>query len=475
MTRSRYLAGIALNVGAVRAALPSHRTAIATLKNDHDVTFDPLGVAAVLHNPRASLSAARLYTQYDRNIFIWPHLMMMGATLIPLKVLVEHMTATFQSIHPAISLCTRDTQTLPVVSNMVFKEFPLDFSKMWLADVIAYKSSAKPVNDFMIVCMDELGDDDRQHHGPSKVKIWILCRVLDLIMLLNGAIIGLGAVLGALFVDIWAITLFCFYLIHWATGWLMSVSPRVVPQKMTIKDDSTVRYAIYQRPAGGTVVFKGRQDTMERWARITWEFKRSPHNNILHWLWMITGTFSAIASVACMVNMQGSIQLVFLGQLVYASLAEILATRVARNLGSQTNASNRSCLVPGNKFRTEGITRATIEVDARLRLTGLDWVGLKRMPADQIFIDMQALLKQINDFQERVEAGNATDSELKTVPESHPDVKAAFKAFQDNRTGEEDPGLVQRIQDEAHAALKTWWYNRTKETNGSTRNGRPPV
>ncbi|QKX53118.1 uncharacterized protein TRUGW13939_00192 [Talaromyces rugulosus] len=476
MTLSPYLVGIALNVGAVRAALPDHPSAIATLKDDNEVTFDPLGVAAVLHNPRASLSAARLYTQYDHSIFTWPHTMMMGAALIPVKVLVEHLTATFQSIHPAISLCTRDTQTLAVVSNMVFKEFPLDFSKMWVGDVIAYKSSTKPVNDFMIVCMDEELAQDRQHQGPSKATRWLGRRVLDAIMIMNGMILAVGAILGSLYIDIWAITLFCFYLIHCVAGFAISHTPLVVPQKMTIKDDSTVRYAIYQRPAGGTVVFKGRQDTMERWARITWEFKRSFYNDCLHWFWMISGTLSAIASVACMVNMQGFIQLIFLGQLVYASLAEIVATRVARILGGQANASNRTYLVSGNTFRTNGIIRATIEADAQFRLVGLDWVGLKRMPADRIFIDMQdLLLKQINEVQERIEAGNDVDSVPESDPASHPDVMAAFEAFRANRTDDEDPVLVQRIQDETRTALQTWWEKRRKTADGGARNGRPPV
>lgn len=48
------------------------------LKTDDGVTFDPLGVAAILYNERADRSAARLYTQYDRNLFIWPHMTMIG-------------------------------------------------------------------------------------------------------------------------------------------------------------------------------------------------------------------------------------------------------------------------------------------------------------------------------------------------------------------------------------------------------------
>ena len=64
------------------------------------VTFDPLAVAAILHNPRANTSAAKLYTQHDRDLFRWPHTMMFGGTLIPLKLLVQHLTSRPSSLHP---------------------------------------------------------------------------------------------------------------------------------------------------------------------------------------------------------------------------------------------------------------------------------------------------------------------------------------------------------------------------------------
>ncbi|KAH8697876.1 hypothetical protein BGW36DRAFT_176554 [Talaromyces proteolyticus] len=466
-----WLVGVALNVVAVRAELPltdnPSAQATATLKDDRSVTFDPLGVAAVLHNPRASASAARLYTQYDRKVFIWPHTMMMGATLIPVKVLVEHLTATFQSIHPAITLCTQDTESLPVVSNMVFKEFPLDFSKMWLNDVIAYKSSSVPVNDFMLVCMDEL----ETPAGLPKATKWLGRRALDFISLWSGLIIAAGIVLGILYIDIWAITLFFFYGMHWLAGLAISTTSLVTPQDTPIKEDDTTRYAIYQRAAGGTVVFKGRQDTMEAWARTTWRFKRTWTSNTLHWFWTLTGTLSAICSVACMVNMRGFMQLVFLAELIYSSLAEIVATRVSRILQGRANASDRAYLVSGNKFRTKGVIRATIEVDPQFRLEGLDWVGMKRMPSDQIFQDMQDMLKSINRFQKRVETGGNNELEFVSQqqgPRWHPDVDAAFEEFKTKGTRSEDPDLVVRIQNEAEAALQAWWDKRqTKRTMSS--------
>lgn len=461
--------GLALSLHAVaaRAELPlAKHGPQASLADSSQVTFDPLGVAAVLHNPRASLSAARLYTQYDRGFFIWPHTMMMGATLIPVKVLVEHLTATFKSIHPAITLCTQDTQNLPVVSNMVFKEFPLDFSNMWLGDVIAFKSSSKPANDFMIVCMDD--DDDvvgssniKRPNGPSKMTRWWGCSALNLISLINGLIIVAGIVLGILSADLWAVTLFFFYGTHWLAGLAVSTISLVTPQHINIKKDATPRFAIYQRPAGGTVVFKGRQDTMEAWARSTWEFDRSLTNSCLHWFWTLTGTMSAICSVACMVNMLGYMQLAFLGLLFYSSLAEIAATRITRILQGEAKALDRKFLVKNNAFRTTGVIRATVEVAPKYRLTGLDWVKLERMPSDQIFKDMQVLLARINEYQTLVETGREVVPD--GGPREHGQVDEAFRDFARDRT--EDPKLVERIQKEATDALKQWWADREDVTS----------
>lgn len=437
----------------------------ATLTTSREVTFDPLGVAAVLHNPRASLSVARLYTQFDRKYFTWPHTMMIGASLIPVKVLVEHLTATFQSLHPALSLCTRDTEMLSVVSNMVFRELPLDFGNMWLGDIIAFKASMKPANDFLIVCMDEdyagQGTDDLTEYdehsikrqGPATSIRWLGCTALNLLSLGNGLIIATGIVLSTLSLDIWGLTLFFFYGLHWLAGIAISTTSLVTPQVFPIKEDDTTRYAIYQRPAGGTVVFKGRQDTMEAWARRTWEFKRTLRSNCLHWFWVLSGTVSAICSLACMVNMFGYMQLTFLALLLYASLAEIVATRFARILQGDANANTRSFLVDDNDFRTKGIIRATIEVKPKYRLDGLDWVELKRMPDESIFRDMQRLMSRFNEFQCAVETGR--EAVPFREPREHDVIEAALREFRINRN--EDPKLVERIQKEALEALTEWW------------------
>jgi hypothetical protein len=444
---------MSLNVVAVRAALPlAQHDPEATLKNTTEVTFDPLAVAAILHNPRANVSAARLYTQYDRPIFTWPHTMMIGATLTPVKLLVEHLTATFSSIHPAITLCTQDTVNLPVVSNMVFKEFPLNFSNMWLDDIIAFKSSKKPANDFMLVHITDTDTVTKAQPPPSTKLLGRL--VLDLIATLTGLILVVGIVFAVLTADVWALTLFFFYGTHWAASLAISSQSlvQVHSPEIPVKTDATTRYAIYQRPAGGTVVFKGRQDAMEKWARMTWEFKRSLTNNVLHWFWVLSGTFAAISSVACMVNMRGYMQLAFLAELVYSSLAEILATRVTRILQGETKGSDGSYPVRNNSSRTQGIIRATVEASPKFRLVRLDWVDLKRLPDQPVFRNMQGMLESINAYQARVEEADEPVPDLENT--ANPTIEKAISGFR--HVPVDDPALAQRIIDETWQALKQW-------------------
>lgn len=447
------LTALLLNAVTVQAKLPlSPDDLRARLQEDNDITFDPLGVAAVLHNPRAQASAARLYTQYDRDSFIWPHTMMIGATLVPLQVLVEHMTATFSSIHPAITLCTKGTVNLSVVSNMVFKELPLDFSNAWLEDIIAFKSSSKPNNDFMLVHIPH----DTPQTGPVPWKVFIGRLSLHFISAITGAILGAAIVLSILSADIWSVILFFFYGTHWLVGVFISLTTIVTVHRpeRPIPPDSTTRYAVYQRPAGGTVVFKGRQDDMEKWGRRTWEFVPTFTNKCLHWLWITTGTLAALASVACMVNMRGYLQLAFLGILFYSSLAEIVATRIARMIREETHLPARSFPVLENNTRTRGIIRATIEAHRAIRLTNLDWVGLNRLPDFQIFKDMQEMLRRINEYQEDVEVGKEPHPRAEVL--QHPRVKEAISDFL-NAHEHNFPGkLAERIVDETKEALLVW-------------------
>lgn len=438
-----YAVSLALNAGNVQALPFSTSNPHATLEDTNQVTFDPLAVAAVLHNPRADLSAAKLYTQYDRQSFTWPHTMMMGGTLTPVKMLVEHLTATYASVHPALSLCTRNIQKLEIKSNMIFRELPLSFCNIWLNDALSFRSSERPGNDFMIVYIEDI----LARRKSSTSDIWDKRLILQLISLLTGIILVVGIVFGVLTADIWAVTLFFLYAMHWVASVLISRTSLVTVHMDTIKPDPTPTYAIYERPSGGNIVFKGRYDALERWARMTWEYKTSPINDLIHWFWVISGTLAAISSVACMVNMRGYMQLAFLGVLAYSSLAEILATRLAGGLQYLVQGSGKTCEVKNNKTRTQGIIRATVEVGPEFRLTGLDWVKLGGLPDLKIFREMSALLGRINDIQSR--------STAELEPDFSQEIEREFSSFYQSLENPDHP-LANRIVSEIRDALTRW-------------------
>lgn len=390
--------------------------AYAELKVDDGVTFDPLGVAAVLYNPRADRSTARLYTQYDGHLFTWPHMTMIGGTLPPMQMLVERLTAPFKWIHPAIKMCANDTTMLPIrsdVSGNVFRQLPFNLSNTWLSDVIHFEPSSHPGNDFAIVYVDaihrsnskgEKGEVLTQDEEIVRSNIgsirWRAGKwALDFLCLFNGALVLAGMVCGILVADIWAFTLFLLYSCHWGVSVGISLVPMItvhIPPR--INPDSTDRYAVYEREEGGTVIFKGPQSTLETWARSTWEYNPSKVKDSLHWVWIVTGTLSAVASVACMVNMHGTIQLGFLGVLVYATVAEIGATRIARILQTSARGQIPKAFVRNNSSRSKAIIGATIGVAPKCRLAGLDWISMGLLPKMPAFEEMQTLLKNIGEI-----------------------------------------------------------------------------
>ncbi|KAJ5180959.1 hypothetical protein N7492_004169 [Penicillium capsulatum] len=389
----------------------------AQLKEEDGVTFDPLGVAAVLYNPRADKSAARLYIQYDSRLFIWPHMTMIGGTLPAMQMLVERLTATFKWIHPAIKMCAKDTTMLPVrsdVSGNVFRQLPLNLSNLWLSEIISFPTSALPGNDFAIVCVDTVHEPAKE--GELQVRaqlgnVWwrVGSWALNLMCLVNGAMLITGTVFGMVLADLWAFSLFSLYTCHWGVSVLISLNPMVnIHKPQRVQEDFTVRYAVYEREEGGTVIFKGPQKKLEEWARSTWEYKPTRTKDCLHWLWVITGTLCGVASVACMVNMYGSLQLGFLAVLVYASVAEIGATRIARILQTKAHGTIHKAEATDNQTRTQAIIRATLAVRPECRLAGLDWIKMGLLPPMQLFQDMQDLLKSINRLQ--------TEDDMKISP-----------------------------------------------------------
>lgn len=414
------------------------------LKRSSEVSFGPLGVAAVLHNPRAETSAARLYTQPDRAIFRWPHTMMIGGALTPLSVLVAYLTSKYASIDPAVSMCLKDRINLPVRSTLVFPEIPVSLSNAWLRDILAFKASQYPENDFAVAQVEDrfvqpnLGEPTTFY--ASKKPKPPLFTILDILDVICGLLLLTGVVFSVLTGDAWAIILFSAYTLHWMACTIISFNPPVKLQENKVISDPSTEYAVYQRPEGGTVVFKGRKDTLERWARMTWKFNSRPQNHFFHWFWAITGTLAAFSSVACMVNMAAYLQLGFLGVLGYSSIAEILATRIARELQARARRENggvssQPTFIWGNATRTMGIIRATL-------LCGLDkdlWFRLKLLPQTEVFAGMLALL-----------------DELKMV-EGERGMQAAIAGFktQFGAPGESDVArLAGRIAEEAEKAWK---------------------
>ncbi|KAJ5457416.1 hypothetical protein N7475_008804 [Penicillium sp. IBT 31633x] len=406
-----YLSSLLPVIGLTRAeGFPASLTNVqAELKSDDGVTFDPLGVAAVLYNPRVDKSAARLYTQFDRGLFIWPHLTMIGGTLPPMQMLVERLNAPMKWIHPSIKLCAQDTTMIPVrsdISGNVFRQLPLNLSNAWLTDIISFQTSKQPGNDFIVVRVDAMYQSRetrqknvRQHAGNVS---WLLGKwTLELICLLNGGMLVTGMVCGILTADLWAFVLFSLYSSHWFASVLLSFTSMVKIHKPDhIKNDLQDRYAVYERDEGGTVIFKGPQKELEEWARSTWEYDQTSIKDILHWFWTLSGTFSGISSVACMVNMRGALQLAFLGVLVYSSLAEIGATRIARHLQTKAHGYISVDQVLDNATRSLAIIRATLQIQPECRLKGLNWVKMGLLPPMRVFEKMQELLEELGESEQ---------------------------------------------------------------------------
>lgn len=142
-------------------------------------------------------------------------------------------------------------------------------------------------------------------------------------------------------------------------------------------------------------MFKGRQDSIERWARQTWQFNNTIYHVVLHWGWVLTGTWAAIISTAAMVNMRATLQLVFLGFLLVSSIVELGLSRIGQNTTMAARQSSHELLKDATT-RTEAIIRSWLEPDPVCRLDGLDWVGLGLLPDFPEFRAMQKMLEDIN-------------------------------------------------------------------------------
>ncbi|KAL4788468.1 hypothetical protein BJX76DRAFT_116414 [Aspergillus varians] len=400
----------------------------ATLKDDTSVSFDPLGVAAVLGNPRADASAAKLYVQFDKDTFHWPHMSMVGGTLPAMRMLVEYVTTGLpsKSLSAPIKMCAKYITMIPVRSDFVFRELPLDFSNVWLSGLIAFRSGGvNPGNDFLVVYIDDeavkrlgdgtaagaavVGDDNysRMTRDPG-LGWWMAGRLtLYALILVNGAMILAAMLIGILAADVWAFTLFFLYGSHWIASACITFLPMVHVSTPPIEQSDAPRYAAYERPEGGTVIFKGPKKNMEAWARTTWKFEPTAIQSTLHWAFMITGALAAFSSIACMVNMRGYLQLAFLAVLVYATVAEIVATKISRWLQTKARGEVPHALLTNKEKRTESIIDATLAIKPVCRLEGFNWIEMGLLPAMPAFRAMQPALARINEYQRRVEAAGS--------------------------------------------------------------------
>lgn len=471
----------------------------ATLKNDTSVSFDPLGVAAVLGNPRAAASAAKLYVQFDKDTFHWPHMSMIGGTLPAMQMLVEYVTSGLpsKSLSAPIKMCAKYITMIPVRSDFVFRELPLDFSNVWLNNLISFRSGGiNPGNDFMVVHIDQVARTPREVGDMAREKRhklsldpglgwWMFARLaLYLLILANGGMILAAMLIGILAADVWAFTLFFLYGSHWIASALITFMPMVRVSTPAIDQEETPRYAAYERPEGGTVIFKGAKKNMEAWARTTWKYEPNLIQSTLHWAFMVTGALAAFSSIACMVNMHGYMQLAFLAVLVYATIAEIVATKVSRWLQTKAKGDVPHALLTNKEKRTESIIYATLAITPVCRLEGFDWITMGLLPNMPAFSAMQPALARINAYQKEVEQ----DAEKEEGSTPHSDVErdairkqmevyyadymaAACEEAERGKNDEEakkaarkgTEGLAGRLVEQMRGAVEEWIADMDKE------------
>lgn len=374
------------------ASLPLGSILPETLRStSQQISFDPLALLAVLHNPRAAASAARLYNQPSPEVFKWPHTMMIGGALPPFKLLVDHLVSQRKSVHPAIEMCRADQGRLEVQSDVpIIKDIPflpIRHGNFWLADILAYSPSEYPRNDIVIVNLESL--KARSSSGLER-----LC--LHFITTLTGLLLVAGSLLSVLGGDMWSTVLFFVYFLHWIASVAVSLTVMVGPEDSEhkhIREDGTQRHAIYTRPEGGKVIFVGRQDMLERWARTTYAFYRSTSNNVLNWLWMATGALACAASVICMVNMAAWFQLAYLGTLAISSISELVITILVRRIQNKCSGAGMVCnTTKSNKTWSQAVIRASLEVSPTFSLADLDWIALGALPDFPVFRNMCKLL-----------------------------------------------------------------------------------
>jgi hypothetical protein len=445
MLRPRFYQAVVavLLPGFADAALPwNSEIPSQVLKRADEISFDPLSLLAILWNPRASVSAARLFAQQDLPAFRWPHMLQIGAVVVPVAVLVNHLTVSYKSIHPAVEMYMGSLSSLPITKSNIgavgaggtslFPELPVNPGDSIVMDALNFKPSQFAANDMMIVNVKNVytsvaavsGEARRISLSSSKER-WMVAKLVLCTEILMGLIIVCGTVFSALLGDMWALALFGAYTLHFVASTVVSFRRTIIPDpRLKIQDDPKPVFAVFERPSGGAVIFKGQQSVMERWARTKYIFDASLANKFIYWVWILTGTAAALASVATMVNMSGYMQLGFLGILLYASAAELWLTVLVRRLQTHPAASHdmSRMVVGGNDKRYKSIIQATLAPSDEHRLDKLEWINLRLLPPMKVFKAMQLALDYLNNSVDppdlrRDGAKNLFDAECRDLPQ----------------------------------------------------------
>lgn len=194
---------------------------------------------------------------------------MIGA-LTPVATLVAHLAGS-DSIHPAVSMCTRDEKAISVVSNTTIRPPRINVSNLWLRDVVNFKPSREPLqvgaaihehddiitiksgradNDFAIVSIKHVFDQSIMQQAELKNfgTRWRMI-VIDLTGYVIGFLLAAATVFSILTGDLWAIALFFLYFSHWIASTLISFTHLVELSCPKIRADETIKFLVHERPA----------------------------------------------------------------------------------------------------------------------------------------------------------------------------------------------------------------------------------
>ena len=126
-----------------------------------------------------------------------------------------------------------------------------------------------------------------------------------------------------------------------------------------------------------------------------WTFHANTLNNAVYWAWMITGFLSAVASVVCMVNMAGYLQLAYLAALVISSGSEILTTQVARQIQNRHLDYGEPKAITDSQRWSKAVVRSVLAVEDRWPLADLPWIEFGLFPDTPVFQNLCSSLRAL--------------------------------------------------------------------------------